>query len=129
MIKAITSGSVIPVLEVLVNQAGHQEEARRILDRLQETARTFLHTKVGCGGFIPFDSSVQQAVIRQTPFLLKSPRCPASRAVEQLARRIKISQSLNKPMAHSFLVFGRYLKAKPREMSSFKTSWKIDSVV
>ncbi len=88
-VKAVSAGQVIPTLEVVVNQAGSREEANRILERLQETARTFLHTEIGAAGFIPFDSTVQQAVIRQTPVLLSSPRCPASRAIEQLARRIK----------------------------------------
>ncbi len=88
-IKALSSSMDIPILEVVVNQAHSREEATRILDRLRETARTFLDTEVGAGGFVPYDAAVPEAVLRQTPFLMSSPRCPASRAVEQLARRMK----------------------------------------
>lgn len=111
VIKALSSSVEIPILEVVVNQARSREEAAIIQERLQETARVFLHTEVGEGGFIPFDSSIQQAVNRQSPFLIQSPRCAASRAIEQLARRLKNVVSV-KTTNSSF--FSRVLQQRKR---------------
>lgn len=87
-VKALTSATLVTDPQMLVNQADSAEQARDIIDRLQKTARTFLHTSVGSCGFIPRDAEVSQAVVRRTPFIVSDPRCPAARAIEQLARRM-----------------------------------------
>lgn len=86
-IKALTAGSEIQP-HVLVNQSDSAELAREIIARMQQTARTFLHAQVHSAGFIPRDPAVPSAVFRRVPFLLDNPRSPASRAIEQLARRV-----------------------------------------
>lgn len=111
-IKALMSSPEIPVLEAVVNQARSREEATRILERIGETSRLFLQTEVGAGGFIPYDTAVPEAVNLQTPFLLHAPRCPASRAIEQLARRIK-NISRVKQSRGDF--FSRIWPSRPRE--------------
>lgn len=83
------SATLGPELQVVVNQADAPEQARRIIDRLQQTARMFLHVDLGSAGFVPRDPSVVQAVIQRTPFLLGTPFSPAARAVRQLAQRIR----------------------------------------
>ncbi len=42
---------------------------------------------VSSAGFVPRDPVVPQAVVQRKPFLSQSPRSPAARAIEQLARR------------------------------------------
>lgn len=92
-IKALTAGPMKSEPQVLVNQADSLEQARDIIARLQQTARTFLHTTIGSSGSIPRDEAVAQAVIRRVPFVVEHPRSPAARAIDQLARRmINISQ-------------------------------------
>jgi len=88
-IKSLSMAAEIPILEAVVNQARDRDNATLILERLHETARVFLRIDIGKGGYIPFDSSIPQAVNSRSPFLICSPRCPASRAIEQLARRVK----------------------------------------
>ena len=87
-IKALSAQPDGPALEVLVNRADSAEQARDIIARLQRTTRLFLHGEVGSAGFVPNDECVMQAVVRRTPFLVASPRQPASLAIEQLARRV-----------------------------------------
>ena len=87
-IKALASAD-IPQLNVLVNRADSPQQARAILNRLQQTARIFLRTEVGSIGFIPNESCVVEAVAKRTPFVLDAPQAAATRAVHQLARRLK----------------------------------------
>lgn len=87
-IKALAAGRELVQPSILVNQADSPEQAREIISRVQQTARTFLHVTVTSAGFIPRDGAVPQAVIRRKPFAADNPRCPAARAIEQLARRV-----------------------------------------
>jgi flagellar biosynthesis protein FlhG len=88
MIKTL-SGSDIPRLEVLVNQSDSAAQAHLVAERIQQTARMFLHLEVTAGGFVPKDPCVSAAVVRRRPFLIDSPDSPASSAVHQLALRLK----------------------------------------
>ena len=85
----LLSAVEIPSIQFLVNQADSSQHARAIIDRLQQTSRVFLHSDVGSSGYIPTDSHVVKAVAARTPFLVDTPHAPASRAVQQLARRMK----------------------------------------
>ncbi len=87
-IKAFAGGDSAQ-LKTLVNRADSPQQARAILNRLQQTARIFLRTEVGSIGFIPNEQSVVQAVAKRTPFILDSPQAGASQAVHQLAQRLK----------------------------------------
>jgi len=64
-------------------------QAHAIMERIEQTAKLFLHVEVSSAGHIPADAHVVEAVARRTPFLVGHPDCPASKAVEQLARRLK----------------------------------------
>lgn len=111
MVKALGNGreSVRPM--VLVNQADSIEQARSILLRLQETARTFLHTTIESAGSIPRDPQVPRSVYRRVPFLIDAPRCPAAQGIEQLARRI-INLSQRSKNSHSY--FSQFREILPR---------------
>jgi flagellar biosynthesis protein FlhG len=88
LIKTL-SGSDIPRLEVLVNQSDSAPQAHLVAERIQQTARMFLHLEVTAGGFVPKDPQVSAAVVRRSPFLIEDPQSPASSAVHQLAVRLK----------------------------------------
>jgi MinD-like ATPase involved in chromosome partitioning or flagellar assembly len=51
-------------------------------------ARQFLSVSVYDAGHLPLDEQVPAAVRRRTPFVLASPRSPASQAIAQLAVRL-----------------------------------------
>jgi flagellar biosynthesis protein FlhG len=87
-LKALTAGRELGQPHILVNQADSAEQAREIISRVQQTARTFLHVTVASAGFIPRDPAIPAAVVQRKPLLVQNPRCPAGRALEQLARRV-----------------------------------------
>jgi len=88
LIKTL-SGSDIPHLEVLVNQSDSAPQAHQVAERIQQTARLFLHLEVAAAGFVPKDPQVPAAVARRRPFLIESPQSPASSAIQQLAVRLQ----------------------------------------
>jgi flagellar biosynthesis protein FlhG len=86
-VKAL-QGSGLPNLEAVVNRAETPQQARAIVEGLQNTVRLFLRTSIAAAGTIPDDGAVPAAVARRRPFLLEAPHAPASAAVRQLARRV-----------------------------------------
>jgi MinD-like ATPase involved in chromosome partitioning or flagellar assembly len=76
-------------LSLLVNQAKNQLESRVVFERIAKVARQFLNVNVLDAGYVPADENVPQAVRRRTPFVLGSPRCPASLCIAQLAMRLE----------------------------------------
>lgn len=108
-IKSI-SACEAPDIEALVNQADSPRQANAIIERLQQTARLFLRTKVVSAGSIPRDDSVVRAVARRKPFLIDNPHCPASIAIRQLAQRLNNKTSVR---AASGTFFSRIWKRNP----------------
>lgn len=87
----IKSLAAVPDLEIeiLVNQVRSAQEARAIIERIQVTSRNFLGREVASAGFVPLDPAVPRSVLTRRPFGLYDQHAPASRAVSQLARRMK----------------------------------------
>jgi flagellar biosynthesis protein FlhG len=81
------SGAAGPALHVVVNRAA-ADQAARVLERIQHTAHTFLKQSLTLGAGVPDDGAVARSVCTRRPFVVASPDCPASRAVQQLARQL-----------------------------------------
>lgn len=79
----------IPEIDLVVTQADTAQQARNIVERIKQTSKTFLHTKVESAGMIPRDPAVVTSVARRSPFLVEFPQSPASRAIVQLATRLQ----------------------------------------
>lgn len=76
-------------ISLLVNQVRSPGEARVVHERIAKVARQFLGVRVLDAGFLYADEQVPLAVRKRTPFVLASPRCPASQCVTQLAMRLE----------------------------------------
>jgi len=76
-------------LSLLVNQARSAAEAQVVQERIAKVAKQFLGVSVLDAGYVPADDQVMLAVRRRTPFVLGSPRCPASQSVARLAMRLQ----------------------------------------
>lgn len=75
-------------LQIIVNRTSHSY-ASTVMSRIQQTSKAFLQTQLSMAGCIPEDGAVAQAVTTRNPFVLADPHGPASRAVRQLAIRLK----------------------------------------
>jgi flagellar biosynthesis protein FlhG len=89
VIKVISRDAPDRPLSLLVNQVRRQGEGRLVFERIAKVARQFLSVHVMDAGFVPSDPEVLNAVRRRMPFLLASPRCPASLCISQLAMRLE----------------------------------------
>lgn len=61
-------------------------------------------------GFIPRDREVERAYALNEPFLLRAPRCPASRALFDVLTACGLNQDAEEQRISGFAVFMRYLK-------------------
>ncbi|HVB10882.1 MAG TPA: AAA family ATPase [Bacillota bacterium] len=84
-IKVLAAFKHPPAIQVVVNSADNAREAQAVIDSIAAVSARFLGQSPSYLGFIPKDPSVPLAVKSQSPFLVASPNCPASRAVKGLA--------------------------------------------
>lgn len=84
-IKTLVARGAEEGLELVVNMASSEEEARAVHARIDRVARAFLGVRVAFAGAIPIDPAIPAAVRRRQPVLLAAPQSPASRAIRRLA--------------------------------------------
>jgi flagellar biosynthesis protein FlhG len=89
VIKVISREDPDRPMSLLVNQVRENGEGRMVYDRIAKVAKQFLQVNVLDAGYVNSDPEVPNAVRRRTPFLLLSPRCPASICIGQLAMRLE----------------------------------------
>lgn len=89
VIKVISRDGNERRLSLLVNQTRTGAEGRVVHDRISKVARQFLGVSVLDAGQVPSDDQVAMAVRRRMPFVIGSPRCPASLCIAQLAMRLE----------------------------------------
>jgi len=80
-------------LKLVVNRAKGAAQAKGVADRMINIAGQFLNLKVDYLGFIYDDMSVQQAVLRQKPFMVVDPKCKASICVQHIVERMDRNKS------------------------------------
>lgn len=85
----VTADDAHRQISLLVNQVRSPGEARVVHERIAKVARQFLGVSVQEAGYLYADEQVPIAVRKRTPFVLASPRCPASQCVTQLAMRLE----------------------------------------
>jgi flagellar biosynthesis protein FlhG len=79
-------------LKLVVNRARSVVDAKNVANRMINIAGQFLNLKVDYLGFIYDDQAVQQAVLRQKPFMVVDPRCKASICVQHIVERMDRSK-------------------------------------
>ncbi|MFN0197400.1 MAG: MinD/ParA family protein [Planctomycetaceae bacterium] len=99
-IKALNADDVSR-MEVLVNQCD-ADYGLRVIDRIQQTTKLFLHKTIGSAGTIPHDPQMIHTVLRRKPLLLEAPQSPAALALIQLSRRMLTLKQGQVPRPHFF---------------------------
>lgn len=75
-------------LQVVVNQAHSEVQARHTYEKFREVVRVYQGVDVHLLGAVPVDRRVAEAVCAQTPFSLSEPLSGAGLAVGELAERL-----------------------------------------
>ncbi|MDR2510324.1 MAG: MinD/ParA family protein [Spirochaetaceae bacterium] len=76
-------------LKLVVNSVHSVAEAKTVAERMTTIAGQFLNLKLEYLGFVYDDNAVSQAVLKQRPFMVDSPRCKASTCVQHIVGRLE----------------------------------------
>jgi flagellar biosynthesis protein FlhG len=76
-------------LKLVVNRVKSVTEGRKVAERVINIAGQFLNIKLDYLGFVYEDILVQNAVIKQRPFLTLDPKSKASICIDHLVRRLE----------------------------------------
>jgi flagellar biosynthesis protein FlhG len=76
-------------INLIVNRVASASEASRVAEKLTKVVQQFLNVKLEYLGFIYEDDCVGQAVLRQKPFTVETPRCKASQCVQHIVGRLE----------------------------------------
>jgi flagellar biosynthesis protein FlhG len=77
--------------QLVVNRVSRSKEGLEVGSKFKYAVQTFLNKELTIFGSIPDDPAVMQAVLKQVPFYLASPRSPASVTMRKLAERFVAS--------------------------------------
>ncbi len=76
-------------LKLIVNRVKSVTEGKKVSERVINIAGQFLNLKIDYLGYVYDDPTVQQAVIKQKPFIVLDPKSKASICIHQIAGRLE----------------------------------------
>ncbi|MDR2444810.1 MAG: MinD/ParA family protein [Spirochaetaceae bacterium] len=76
-------------LKLVVNRVHNVTDAKKVADRMIVITGQFLNVKLEYLGFIYDDMAVSQAVLKQRPFMVDSPRSKAAQCVQHIVGRME----------------------------------------
>jgi flagellar biosynthesis protein FlhG len=96
LVKVLKNKHNIHRFRVIVNMARTELEAKNVFKKLYAACDHFLSSiSLDLVGIIPHDTAVKKSVTRQVPFCHSEPHSSASRAMQEIARKINNWQALN----------------------------------
>lgn len=88
LIKMVSNRDKNKIIKVVINRAESFNEANDILNKLSLVAEKFLKLKLHSLGYILQDEMVIKAVKLQQPFSINFPKCPASKQIREISKKI-----------------------------------------
>ncbi|GMO51687.1 MAG: MinD/ParA family protein [Termitinemataceae bacterium] len=76
-------------LKLIVNRVHKVSDAKKVADKMTSIVNQFLNIKLEYLGFVFDDPAVSQAVLRQKPFMVESPRSRAAQCVQHIVGRLE----------------------------------------
>jgi flagellar biosynthesis protein FlhG len=95
VVKVISREQSQRRISLLVNQVRSPAEAAVVHERIAQVARQFLSVSVFDAGYVVADEHVPAAVRRRVPFVIDSPKAPASQCIARLAIRLQQGVAAN----------------------------------
>jgi flagellar biosynthesis protein FlhG len=103
MLKTIYQRRENALVRLVANMVANKQQASYVYDKLSSVSQQYLGRKMSYLGMIPRDLHVQQAVMQSTPYSLRFPGAPASKAIVDIADRLITQRSASKGGSKSFL--------------------------
>ncbi|MCL2481546.1 MAG: MinD/ParA family protein, partial [Spirochaetaceae bacterium] len=76
-------------IKLVVNRVKSVTEAKRVAHRVVSIVGQFLNTKIDYLGYIYDDQIVQNAVLKQKPFIVSDPKCKAAICLKHIVSRLE----------------------------------------
>lgn len=87
---------------LVVNRAHSEKEGMETLKKMKDVLSRFIGKESIALGMLPDDRTVQQAVIRQIPFVNYNGKAPAAKAMEEIVNRYEKQRFTEVPSSKSF---------------------------
>ncbi|MGR9050135.1 MinD/ParA family protein [Halobacillus faecis] len=102
MIKHLVHKDKSLPIKILVNRSLNEKNGRATFERMSLVVKKFLDSEVDLLGILPDDRSVLEAVNKQQPFVIDSPKSKVSRSLEELVHGY-LNESHAQASAFSFV--------------------------
>ncbi|WLR46933.1 MinD/ParA family protein [Halobacillus litoralis] len=102
MIKHLVHKDKSLTIKILVNRSLNEKNGRATFERMSLVVKRFLEADVDLLGILPDDRAVLEAVNKQRPFVIDSPKSKVSRSLEELVR-VYLNESHVQASAFSFV--------------------------
>ncbi len=100
LVKVLKTKLNVKEFLVIVNQAESMKEAQTIFERLATACEHFLKVKPVLLGAVSYDLKLQEAVLRQSPFMHLFPESKAAKQINDIALKLtKIYASMSEKIA------------------------------
>lgn len=93
VVKMTSQKNPTSAFHLIMNGKGSPVENDDAAEKLRIAVRHFLDRHISYAGFVPYDETVSDSVIRQIPLIRYSHASPASLCLQAIARRIMQQQS------------------------------------
>lgn len=104
MIKHVIKKDKEKPIHVIMNKAISHAAGMKALEQFEKIVENFLHIKIDRMGILPDDNIVNQAVMKQIPFVLLNDRAKISKSLKQITTNyIMKYNKINKISTVSFL--------------------------
>lgn len=103
MLKTIYQRREGAIVRLVANMVVNKKQASYVYDKLSAVSQQYLGRKMSYLGMIPRDVHVSQAVMQSTPYSLRFPGAPCSKAISDIADRLITQRAASKGGAPGFL--------------------------
>lgn len=97
------------VIRIVVNMAATEQQAEAVAKKLSQVAQVYIERTVSYLGYVPRDPHVSQGVMQSKPFVLKFPMAPATKAIQDIAERIRRNRHAVRSRMGFFRRFAEHL--------------------
>lgn len=87
LMKVLSQYRLKKNIRVVINRCLNEGVAQNSFIKLLRTSNTFLNIELENLGYILEDQRVAQSIMEQVPFIIKYPKCPASKCMDSITER------------------------------------------
>jgi flagellar biosynthesis protein FlhG len=112
MIKVLHAEKPEAKINLMVNMAGSETQALEVAQKVVQVSRQFLNFEVCVLGGLPNDPYVPKAVMQRQPWTELYPRCPATKAIKEMAAKMLNAENSDSAESNGFIQrLSTYLRA------------------